>query len=211
MIVNGGTGHVLDAQCHYEKWGYVGRFGRSMAVGDVDQDCRAEIVFLTNSASDAITIIEGDTFAVSTISASQSADRIAIADANADGVPEIILTSGYSNSIGGIRRSNSQILYTIANSDYGLNTMSVGDVGQRRVRRSCVGHEQHAFHGQRCDAGGEVEEHDYLVSVGKLTVLVVVVLPLNFRVPLCLRCIVWVKRSRSTRSNRRWPPPKKRW
>src|SRR5205085_6015820 len=128
IVINGGTGHVLDAQSQYEKWGYVGGFGRSMAVGDVDQDGRAEVVFLTSGASDTITIIEGDTFAVSTISATQSSDRIAIADANADGVPEIIVGYYYSGGIRGIRRSNSQVLYTIANSDYGLTAISAGDV-----------------------------------------------------------------------------------
>ena len=128
IVINGGTGHVLDAQSQYEKWGYVGGFGRSMAVGDVDQDGRAEIAFLGNGSSDTITIIEGDTFSVSTIPATQSADRIAIADGNADGVPELIVGYLYGGSIRGIRRSNSQILYSIPNNESGVGAIAVGDV-----------------------------------------------------------------------------------
>lgn len=128
IVVNGGTGHVLDAKLQYEKWGYVGGFGRSMAVGDVDQDGRAEVVFLANNATDTLTIIEGDTFVVSTISATQAASYIAIGDANADGVPEIIVGSSSSGPIRGIRRSNSQILYSIANPEYNAAALAVGDV-----------------------------------------------------------------------------------
>jgi hypothetical protein len=125
IIVNGSYGHVLDAQAQIEKWGYVGGFGRSMAVGDVDQDGKAEIVFVPNSSSDSVTIIEGDTFQVSTLTVG-SVDRIAIGDANADGVPELMI--GYYSTIRGIRRSNGQLLWSISNSSYSANAITAGDV-----------------------------------------------------------------------------------
>ncbi|MEA2274419.1 MAG: hypothetical protein QOI98_3127, partial [Solirubrobacteraceae bacterium] len=126
IVVNGSSGHVLDAYAQYEKWGYVGGFGRSMAVGDVDQDGKAEIVFIPNSPSDTVTIIEGDTFQVSNLTVTGS-DKIAIADANADGVPELIVAGQYS-TIRGIRRSNAQVLWTISNPGSYTNGVTAGDV-----------------------------------------------------------------------------------
>jgi len=127
IVVNGSPGHVLDAHLQYEKWGYSGGFGRSFAVGDVDQDGKAEIAFLS-AGYDVITIIDGDTFATSTVSATEWVDRIAIADGNGDGAAELILGNNQWGDIVGIRRSNGQVLYRMYNPEHGTMAVAAGDV-----------------------------------------------------------------------------------
>lgn len=128
IVVNGTTGHVLDAHSQIEKWAYAGGFGRWMAVGDVDQDGKAEIAFLSNNSLTTITIIEGDTFATSSVSSPEWSDRIAIADGDGDGVPEIMLGNNQWGDVMGIRRSNGQVLYKINNPRSGTTAVTAGDV-----------------------------------------------------------------------------------
>lgn len=128
IIINGSDGHVLDAYTQSYKWGYVGGFGSCMAVGDVDNDGKAEIVGGTYSN---VKIINGDTMTISTLQI--NVQSVAIGDANNDGQNELIV--GYDQFVDGYNVSGTR-LWRINNTESGVQGIAVGDPdgdGQREV------------------------------------------------------------------------------
>ena len=116
---------VLDAGNEVVKWGYAGGFGAYMAVGNVDADTKAEIVFLDSNGQlyTEITILNGD-FTTSTIA--DGSPVLGIADANADGVNEIIVAQ---TSMRGLRPSDGAVLWNVALSAGTVHeNVAVGDV-----------------------------------------------------------------------------------
>jgi hypothetical protein len=113
VIVSGSTGYVLDAAAQIQKWGYVGGFSYAWDVGNVDADAKDEIVFYGGSGSYPVTILNGDTFAVSTWNASESFSDLAIADGNGDGVPEVILSPANYGSIRGLAPAGGTPVWSI--------------------------------------------------------------------------------------------------
>lgn len=126
IIVNGSTGHILDSRARTEKWGYVGGFGRSMDVGDIDADGKAEIVYLSGY-QDAV-IIDGDTFATTTVHLPAAADAIAVGDANGDGALEILSGNNQWGSVYGVRPSDGATLWSISSPEHGTMAVATGDV-----------------------------------------------------------------------------------
>ncbi|HET7433379.1 MAG TPA: VCBS repeat-containing protein [Thermoanaerobaculia bacterium] len=115
IVVNGSTGAVLDGAAHTLKWGYVGGFGLYMAVGNVDNDAKDEICFVTNGNGMTINILNGDTFTTSTVPSSGYHPNytIAIGDGNNDGVNEIIGGNEDGSTISGRRPSDGAIVWSV--------------------------------------------------------------------------------------------------
>jgi len=121
IVVAGGDGHVLNAYTQSYKWGFVGGFGSSVVVADVDNDGKAEIVGGTTSS---VKIINGDTMTVSTLSL--NAQTVAVGDANNDGLNELIIGQDQWGSVQGYNVSGTK-LWSISNPEHGVQGMAVGD------------------------------------------------------------------------------------
>lgn len=127
IVVDGSTGSVLDGGNNVVKWGYVGGFGYTMAVGNVDADAKAEIVY-SAAWSGNITILNGDTFATSTITAPDYLQSIGIGDANNDGANEIFIGNDQWGSVSGLRPTDGFVLWDMNNPEHGGFAVAAGDI-----------------------------------------------------------------------------------
>jgi hypothetical protein len=125
IIVNDGSfGAVLDGGNEVMKWGYAGGFGQTMAIGNVDADAKAEIVFPEGEwgYTDIVTL-NGD-FTESRVPFYGM--PLAIADANGDGVNEVITAA---NNMRGVRPSDGVVVWTMSTPESGVfGNVAVGDV-----------------------------------------------------------------------------------
>jgi hypothetical protein len=133
VIAGANIGYVLDASTQTLKWSYTGNtyplgFGPSMALGDVDNDGKAEILCGTQpQTSGSAKVINGDTMTVVTIPS--SAMSLTAGDANNDGQIELIVGQDQFGSIQGYNISGTTAtqLWSMRNPDYGVQGMAVGD------------------------------------------------------------------------------------
>jgi hypothetical protein len=128
VIAGANTGYVLDASAQTLKWSYPGGFGPSMALGDVDNDGKAEILCGTHPYySEAARVINGDTMTVITVPSGAMA--IAAGDANNDGQRELIIGQDQFGAIQGysVSATAATKLWSIPNPDYGVQGLAVGD------------------------------------------------------------------------------------
>jgi len=132
-IVIAGTniGYVLDASAQTLKWSYVGTtyplgFGPSMALGDVDNDGKAEILCGTpNGVSSSVRVINGDTMTVVTVPA--GGESLTVGDADNDGQNELIVGSQYGPIAGySITGTTATRLWSIPDFE-GAQGIAVGD------------------------------------------------------------------------------------
>jgi hypothetical protein len=121
IIIDGGDGYVLSAATKTYKWGYIGGFGTTMAVGDVDNDGKAEIIAGTTSS---VKIIHGDTMTTTTLAI--GAQTVAVGDANNDGQNELIIGQDQWGSVEGYTASGTK-LWSINNPEHGVQGLAVGD------------------------------------------------------------------------------------
>jgi hypothetical protein len=100
-----------------------------MAVGDVDGDNKAEIVFAP-AWNGTVTILNVDTMQSSNIpgTTSPAVDSLTIGDANADGSAEIITGNNQWGAIEGRRPSDGLLLWSINNPDHGVQGIAAGAV-----------------------------------------------------------------------------------
>jgi hypothetical protein len=122
IVVTGPTGYVLDGAAEVQKWGYAGGFP-AFTVGNVDGDAKDEIVFRA-SGNSAFTILNGDTFTTTTHAVDWYFDTLAVADANGDGLNEVITGNNQWGDIEGHSPVNGALLWSIYNPEHG--TMAVG-------------------------------------------------------------------------------------
>lgn len=128
VIAGTRTGYVLNASAQTLKWSYPGGFGPAMALGDVDNDGKAEILCGTDPFySDTARVINGDTMTVITIPS--GAVSIAAGDANNDGQLELIVGQDQFGSIQGYSISGTTVtrLWSMKNPDWGVQGLAVGD------------------------------------------------------------------------------------
>jgi hypothetical protein len=133
VIAGSNIGYVLDASAQTLKWSYTGPaypqgFGPTMALGDVDNDGKAEILCGTPyGVSASARVINGDTMTVVTVPA--AAQSITAGDANNDGQIELIVGPDQWGAVQGysISGTTSTLLWSITNPDHGVQGMAVGD------------------------------------------------------------------------------------
>lgn len=127
IIVNGTPGSVLDGATNTFKWGYAGGFGFNMAVGNVDGDAKDEICFTTSYEHGNITILNGDMSTTSITSPDWGGyASIAIADANNDGVTEIVTGDRQGYEISGRSPVDGAVLWKLPTLDGG-SALAVAD------------------------------------------------------------------------------------
>lgn len=133
VIAAANIGYVLNASAQTLKWSYTGNtypagFGPSMALGDVDNDGKAEILCGTpNYTSSSVRVINGDTMTVVTVPT--GAMSITSGDANNDGQIELVTGPDQWGSVQGysISGTTSTLLWSITNPDHGVQGITVGD------------------------------------------------------------------------------------
>jgi hypothetical protein len=128
VIAGANIGYVLDAAAQTLKWSYAGGFGPSMALGDVDNDGKAEILCGSQPyTSGPVRVINGDTMSVVTLSL--RAQSITAGDANNDGQIELIVGPDQWGSVEGYSLSGTTAtkLWSITNPEHGVQGMTVGD------------------------------------------------------------------------------------
>lgn len=131
IVTSGGS--ILDAGTEQFKWGYAGGFPQ-LAVGNVDADAKAEIVF-TSSWSTTVTVLNGD-MTTSTVTGFDTIEQLAVADANGDGTNEIIAGNNQWGDVSGRRATDSSLVWSIRNPEHGCMGIAVADVdgdGAREV------------------------------------------------------------------------------
>ena len=121
IIVAGADGHVLNGYTHTYKWGYVGGFGSSMVVADVDNDGKAEIV---GGGYSSVTIVNGDTMTSTTLPL--HAQSLAVGDVNNDGLNELVVGPDQWGYVEGYTATGTK-LWSINNPEHGVQGMTVGD------------------------------------------------------------------------------------
>ena len=131
VIAGASIGYVLDASTQTLKWSYTGTtyppgFGPNMALGDVDNDGKAEILCGTPiGVSASAKVINGDTMTVITLPT--TAQSLTAGDANNDGQIELIVGSQYDPVAGySISGTTATKLWSITNWD-GAQGIAVGD------------------------------------------------------------------------------------
>jgi hypothetical protein len=132
IVVDGSSGSVLDGGTNVVKWGYVGGFGRMMTVGNVDGDAKAEIVYAPSYSG--ITILNGDTFTTSSITAPDGVQSLGIADLNHDSANEILVGNDQWGDIVGLRPTDGFQLWSIGNPEHGGFAVAGGDIDGDGIR-----------------------------------------------------------------------------
>lgn len=130
IVLSGGS--ILDAGNETLKWGYLGGF-YYLAVGNVDADAKAEIVF-TEPWSNTVTVLNGDTMTTSTVTGFDIIEQVAVADADGDGTNEVIAGNNQWGSISGRRASDSTLVWNIYSDGHGCGAIAVADVDDDGVR-----------------------------------------------------------------------------
>jgi len=126
MVVNNNTAYVLNASQQSVEWSYSGGFGERMDLGDVDNDGRAEIAYVT--AWDNAYVIDGDTQTYKwQLTALGDLEGVRVADANGDGVAEVIIGNGQWGYLRGYRGAEGDQLWEISNPEHGVSGIGVGD------------------------------------------------------------------------------------
>jgi K319-like protein/VCBS repeat protein len=123
----GGKGYVIDGVSGSIEWEYVNSFGAQVGLGDLDGDGMQEIVGA--SGWDKITIFDADRKTpVWEIVTSHDIGTLLVADADGDGVPEIIYGDGQWGQIHAIDARSHVQKWSVNNPDHGVSGVALGDV-----------------------------------------------------------------------------------
>ncbi len=126
IVVNGETGHILNALTQQQEWAYIGGFGISMDLGDVDGDGLQEIGFI-EPWYDAY-VLEGDSQTIRWHRSDLSdLEDVAVADTDGDGLCEVIIGDGQWGYVTGYRGSDGSYLWAIQNPEHGVFGIGAGD------------------------------------------------------------------------------------
>ncbi|HEY0144207.1 MAG TPA: dockerin type I domain-containing protein [Thermoanaerobaculia bacterium] len=122
IVINGGTGRVLDAVAKTLKWGYAGGFGQHMDVANVDGDAEAEIVYVYGN--DAF-ILNGDDFSTSSFEVVDGPGDLLVHDVDGNGTREIIIARTNWNGVTAYDTTGATVW---ALQSYGFARIAAGDV-----------------------------------------------------------------------------------
>jgi hypothetical protein len=146
---SGGEGYVIDGATHTVEWEYVDSFGAQVALGDTDSDGMKEIVGASGWSK--ITVFDADRKTPAwEIPTSQDIGVLLVADAETDGVPEIIYGDGQWGSIHAINAQTHAEKWSVANPEHGVSGITMGDVDSDGTKEILWG------------AGGTSSGPDYL-------------------------------------------------
>jgi hypothetical protein len=130
IVVNGVTGHVLDASTKTEKWGYSGGWGNRIALGDVDGDGRAEILTCMYYASGASVLTVFDPETLTTVWVSSGTwgyDVVGAADVDGDGKVDVLAVSNQWGQVDAFRGFDGLPLWTRTNPGWGGKAVTAAD------------------------------------------------------------------------------------
>jgi hypothetical protein len=144
----GGKGYVVDGVSHLVEWEYLNGFGAQVKLGDLDGDGKSEIV----GASSWYKITTFDAARKTPlweVTTSHDIDSLLVADADGDGVAEIIYGDGQSGGLHAIGALTHAQKWAIYNSDGGLSGIAVADLdrdGKKEVLWGSGGNSTGADH-----------------------------------------------------------------
>lgn len=123
---HGGKGYVIDGVSKTVEWEYVNGFGAQVALGDLDADGMQEIVGA--SGWQKITIFDADRKTpVWEITTAQDIGTLLVADADGDGVPEIIYGDGQWGKIHAVDAQTRKDKWSLNNPEHGVSGIALGD------------------------------------------------------------------------------------
>jgi WD40 repeat protein len=124
---SGGAGYVIDGVSHVIEWGYVNSFGARVGLGDLDGDGMQEIVGA--AAWYKITIFDADLRSPSwEIATDLDIGSLVVADAEADGVPEILYGDGQWGEVHAVNAQTRTDKWSVNNPEHGVSGIALGDV-----------------------------------------------------------------------------------
>lgn len=123
----GGRGTVIDGVSRTVEWDYIDSFGALVALGDLDGDGLQEIVGA--SAWYKVTVFDADrktpTWEIPT---NLDIGALLVADADGDGVPEILYGDGQWGRIHAIDAATRTQKWSVNNPEHGVSGIALGDV-----------------------------------------------------------------------------------
>lgn len=123
----GGKGYVIGGVTKAISWDYLNGFGAKVALGDLDGDGMQEIVGA--SSWSRITVFDADRATpVWEITASQDIASLLVADADGDGVPEIIYGDGQWGKVHAIDAGTRAEKWAVDNPEHGVSGIALSDV-----------------------------------------------------------------------------------
>lgn len=125
----GGKGYVLNGLTGEVKWEYINSFGSKVKLEDLDNDGMQEIIGVSPWLK--ITIFDADLKSPAwEIATFNSIGPVTVADADGDGIPEIIYGDDTWGKIHGIDVRSRAEKWSVNNTEYGISGIAVGDVDQ---------------------------------------------------------------------------------
>lgn len=126
---SGGKGYVIDGNTHAIEWEYINSFGAQVALGDLDSDGMQEIVGASSWYK--ITIFDADRKTPAwEIPTDLDIGALAVADVEADGIPEIIYGDSQWGKIYAINTQTRAEKWSVSNPRHGVSGIAIGDVDQ---------------------------------------------------------------------------------
>ncbi|HXE95958.1 MAG TPA: FG-GAP-like repeat-containing protein, partial [Dongiaceae bacterium] len=123
----GGKGYVLNGLTGAVKWSYINSFGAKVRLADLDGDGKQEIICASSWAK--ITIFDAALQSpVWEIPTSQDIGAVTIADADGDGIPEIIYGDGQWGKVHAVDVRTHAERWAVSNPEHGVSGIAMADV-----------------------------------------------------------------------------------
>lgn len=152
----GGKGYVVDGVTKTISWEYLNGFGSKVALGDLDGDGMLEIVGASSWYK--ITVFDADrSTPVWEISTSHDIAALLVADADGDGVPEIVYGDGQWGKVHAISAGTRTERWAVNNPEHGVSGLALSDLDRDGQKELLWG------------AGGSSTGADYLFVANPLT------------------------------------------
>ncbi|MBU5638326.1 VCBS repeat-containing protein [Geomonas sp. Red69] len=152
----GGKGYVIDGVTKAISWEYLNGFGSKVALGDLDGDGMLEIVGASSWYK--ITVFDADrSTPVWEIATSLDIAALLVADADGDGIPEIVYGDGQWGEVHAVDARTRTERWAVANPQHGVSGLALSDLDRDGKKELLWG------------AGGSSTGADYLYVADPLT------------------------------------------